>query len=828
MQQVRYHISDITGIIHARRVSGRADDAGIAVLLTDSRHVTTADGCLFFALVSARNDGHKYIGELYRKGVRHFVVQYIPEEMKAETDVDFLLVDHTLDALQQLAAAYRRRFSISVVGVSGSNGKTIVKEWLGYLLSVDKKVVKSPKSYNSQVGVPLSVWEMHPDDELAIFEAGMSQAGEMERNRNVIQPTIGIFTNIGAAHDEHFASRAQKIDEKLALFTGVRQLIYCTDHTDIVRRIEANDAVNAATAFTWGRALESALRLTGITTGIDHTTLEAQYENETLRIQIPFRDNASIENAMHCWAFLLMLGYPQAVIAQRMYTLPPVEMRMELKEAVNNCSVINDSYSSDFNSLQIAVDFLARQEQHPKKTVILSDILQSGRADDYLYDDIARLLASKGVHRLVGIGQVFAAQAGKFGIEKEFYPDTDAFLRDFPLSSLHDETILLKGARVFAFEKIDKMLQQKAHETVMEINLNALAHNLNYYRSKLTPGVKLMAMVKAFSYGSGGFEIANLLQFHHADYLTVAYADEGVELRKAGITMPIMVMNPEAQSLDAMLRYNLEPEIYGFRILNLLKERIQYLPAHSRIGIHIKLDTGMHRLGFEEKDLPLLLRELSGAPALRVSSVFSHLATSDNPQFDAFTQQQITGFRRMSAQIQSACGYPVLRHILNSAGISRFPEAQFDMVRLGIGLYGIGVDENEQQQLQNVSTLKTVISQIKHIAAGETVGYNRSHTVERAAAIAVIPIGYADGLNRKFGNGRGHVWVNGKPAAVVGNVCMDMCMIDVSGIDAEENDEVIIFGDLQPVAKVAAVLDTIPYEVLTNVSRRVKRVYFQE
>ncbi|MDR2448688.1 MAG: bifunctional UDP-N-acetylmuramoyl-tripeptide:D-alanyl-D-alanine ligase/alanine racemase [Prevotellaceae bacterium] len=829
MQTIRFHITEIAAVIHARRETCRIDDAGITTLLTDSRNVSITEGCLFFALVSARNDGHKYIEDLYRRGVRHFVVQYVPERVKDHTDADFLVVDNTLDALQQLAAAYRRRFTIPVVGITGSNGKTIVKEWLAYLLAEDRKVVKSPKSYNSQIGVPLSVWEMSPGDEFALFEAGMSQPGEMERHRKVIQPTIGVFTNIGAAHDEHFTNAAQKIEEKLKLFEGVQTLIYCADHEYIAQQVAKNKILNGVPAFTWGYAPASVLRLISVVTQSNKTTVEASYRHDTLRLDIPFPDKASLENAMHCWALMLLLGYSQSVIAQRMKTLPVIEMRMELKEAINHCSVINDSYSSDYNSLQIAVDFLSRQQQHPKKTIILSDILQSGRDERNLYGEVARLLEAKKINRIIGIGHVISRQAGTFTMEKTFYPDTGTFLREVDLSTFYDETILLKGARVFAFEKIDKVLQQKAHETVLEINLNALAHNLNYFRSKLAPGVRLMAMVKAFSYGSGSYEIASLLQFHQADYLTVAYADEGVALRKAGIAMPVMVMNPEMQSLDAMLRYKLEPEIYSFRVLQLFHERVKHqAPAQLPVNIHIKLDTGMHRLGFEEKDLLQLLQELSNMPQMRIASVFSHLAAADNAQFDDFTRQQIETFRRMAAQIKAACRYPVYSHILNSAGIARFPDAQFDMVRLGIGLYGIGVDQEEQKQLQNVSTLKTVISQIKHIPAGDTVGYNRNHFAGHNITIAVIPIGYADGLNRKFGNGRGNVMVNGTLAPVIGNVCMDMCMIDLTGVEAKENDEVIVFGDQQPITRVAEILGTIPYEVLTNISRRVKRVYFQE
>ncbi len=827
MQNYHYHISEIASIIGAQYKPAGIEDMEIRTLLTDSRNFSGVDGCLFFALVTPRNDGQKYIASLYEKGLRCFVVEYIPKELENKKDIVWLKVGNTLKALQALAAFHRNRFSIPVVGITGSNGKTIVKEWLAYLLADDKKVIKSPKSYNSQIGVPLSIWQMQLEDEIAIFEAGLSQPGEMEHNHAVIQPTIGLFTNVGAAHDEHFTGRQQKTDEKLKLFIGVHQLVYCADHADIREAIRQNTCLQYVQKFTWGYSSDSILQIKNIKHEIGKSIIEAYYNFRFIQIVIPFLDKASIENAMHCWAFMLMMGYENNYIAERMQHLPAIEMRMELKEAINNCSVINDSYSSDFNSLQIAVDFLVQQQQHAKKTIILSDLLQTGRNKDDLYTEVARLLQGKGVSRLIGIGPDISRQSGKFTMEKQFYVDTETFLHDFSFDSLHDETILIKGARIFTFEKINKALQQKAHETVMEINLSAMVHNLNYYRSKLSPGVKLMAMVKAFSYGSGSYEIANLLQFHQVDYLTVAYADEGVELRRAGITMPIMVMNPEEQSLDKMLEYRLEPEIYSFRVLSLLKEKLAVSHEQSAVAIHIKLDTGMHRLGFEEHDMPKLLQELKGISAIKIASVFSHLATSDESRFDDYTRGQIRSFERMSEQLQTSFNYPVRRHILNSAGISRFPEAQFDMVRLGIGLYGVA-DFEEQKYLQNVSTLKTVISQIHNISAGDAVGYSRAFIAPADMTIGVIPIGYADGLNRRFGNGRGKVLINGKYAPVIGNVCMDMCMVDLSGIVAKENDEVIIFGDKQTVADVARVLETIPYEVLTSVSRRVKRVYFQE
>ncbi|HXC05107.1 MAG TPA: bifunctional UDP-N-acetylmuramoyl-tripeptide:D-alanyl-D-alanine ligase/alanine racemase, partial [Bacteroidia bacterium] len=562
------------------------------------------------------------------------------------------------------------------------------------------------------------------------------------------------------------------------------------------------------------------------------TEIQAVYKNEFIKIQIPFSDEASIENAVHCWALLLLLGYDQEVISNRMGQLSPVAMRLELKEGINHCSIINDSYNSDLGSLGIALDFLNQQQQHPRKTLILSDILQSGKGEESLYAEVAELIARKGVSRLIGIGEAISRQSKLFAGEKSFYPSTQEFLRQMNPAFFRDETILLKGARSFGFEELGKVLQQKAHETVLEVDLGAVVHNLNYYRSKLPHGVKIMAMVKAFSYGSGSFEIANVLQFHHADYLAVAYSDEGVELRKAGITLPIMVMNPEEQSYDSMIQYNLEPEIFSFRVLNLFDEAVRrnrmMMEGQQKIQIHIKLDTGMHRLGFEEQDINELVVRIRNSKNLAIRSVFSHLAGSDEKEHDAFTHAQINRFAGMSAAIIRHFDYPVLRHILNSAGISRFPSGAFEMVRLGIGLYGIGKDEEEQHLLKNVSTLKTTISQIRQVPAGDSIGYSRKGMAIENMVIATVPIGYADGLSRKLSNGKGSMLVHGKPAPVVGNVCMDMCMIDITHIRASEGDEVIVFGAAYPITRLARDLGTIPYEVLTNVSRRVKRVYFQE
>ncbi|MCX6277075.1 MAG: bifunctional UDP-N-acetylmuramoyl-tripeptide:D-alanyl-D-alanine ligase/alanine racemase [Bacteroidetes bacterium] len=871
-----YTVSQIASICGGKVISSDNSDPVIRELLIDSRRLIYADNCLFIALVSERNDGHKYISELYEKGVRAFMIselhwKFLNDEGKIEqsnfkipgkgpasptsqlinlptyqlTSSTFILVSNTLTALQRLGAYHRHQFDIPVIGITGSNGKTIVKEWLFQLLCRENIIIRSPKSYNSQIGVPLSVWKMAPEHNLAIFEAGISRPGEMENLEPIISPTIGIFTNIGHAHDERFVNQRQKVEEKLRLFINARYLVYCADYPLITECIQADMSYQNLKTFTWSRYHEADLSITSVEKENGKTRILAIFKQKTIDFSIPFIDEASIENAIHCLALELLLETlaprPSSLVL-RYSSLVPIAMRLELKEAINHCSLINDSYNSDINSLSIALDFLSQQNQQQKKSIILSDILQTGRNKPELYKEIAELLASRNITRIIGIGRDMVKNGHAFPMEGVFYLTTDDFLSLFPLSSFQHEIILLKGARLFEFEKISQVLQQMAHETVMEITLEALVHNLNYFRSGLHPGTKTMAMVKAFSYGSGSFEIANVLQFHRVDYLAVAYTDEGVELRKAGVHLPVMVMSPEEQSLETLLKYNLEPEIYNLHILGLLEEAIarNVTSIQQEVRIHIKIDTGMHRLGFMEEELDQLIDMLKANRDLRVQSVFSHLASSEDPGDDDFTRLQIRRFEAMSARILEVLDYPVLRHIVNSAGIHRFPEAQFDLVRLGIGLYGVGSNAQEQAQLRNVSALKSVITQIKHIPTGETIGYNRKGKAERDMVIAIVPVGYADGLNRRLGNGIGRLYVNGQPAPIVGNISMDLTMVDITGLIApkseirnpkseiREGTEVIIFNDEHPVTELAATLETIPYEVLTGISRRVKRIYFYE
>ena len=827
MQHQFYSLQEVSEIVNGKLV-GDALDRNVSDLLIDSRNLVDPHQALFFALKSNRNDGHRYIEDLYEKGVRAFMVSHLPES--TFPDAAFVVVPDTLKALQALAAHHRQQFDIPVIGITGSNGKTIVKEWLYQMLSPDYNIVRSPKSYNSQVGVPLSVWQMNQTNTLGIFEAGISEPDEMMSLQDIIRPTIGVFTNIGQAHDENFINRVQKAGEKLNLFTKTEQLVYCMDYSDIQQVVIRSGMASKVKLFTWSRKFtEADLYVSEITKSEKTATIACTYHGENLSFLIPFADKASVENAIHCIAVGLLLQMKPEVIAERLKSLISIAMRLEIKAGVNNCTIINDYYNSDINSLAIALDVMRHQHQHRQHTVILSDILQSGRNEVDLYTEIAQLLKNKGVDTLIGIGEALSRQSNKFEMETYFYKNVPDFLAQFPFSKFNNQTILLKGARAFEFEQIGMELQEKAHETVLEINFNHLVSNLNHFRSKIKPETKLMVMVKAFGYGSGNLEVSNILQFHNVDYLTVAFADEGVELRRAGINLPIMVMSPEVNSYDNIIKYHLEPEVFSFRNLTFIEKAIENLalPEAHPLNVHIKLDTGMHRLGFAKDELPELIQRIQSNPMLNVKSVFSHLATADNPAEDAFTLSQIHSFEEGSQMIVEAFPH-VLRHILNTAGISRFPQYQFDMVRLGIGLYGVPTCEADKGLLQPVVSLKTTINQIKNIPAGDSIGYNRHGHADHDMRIGIVPIGYADGLSRLLGNGNGTFYVHDMPVKIVGDVCMDMCMLDLTHVEAKEGDTVVIFDAEHDINDIAKACQTIPYEIMTRVSQRVKRVYYQE
>ena len=823
---MNYSIEKITTLIGARRI-GTAD-AQIEWLLTDSRSLCFPDGTLFFALKTARNDGHKYIQDLYRRGVKNFVVSVAPKSKSSYTDANFLIVPSPLAALQRLAERHRDEFDIPIVGITGSNGKTMVKEWLYQLLAPSMNVVRSPKSYNSQIGVPLSVWLLNEQAEVGIFEAGISQPDEMAQLADIIQPTIGILTSLGAAHQKHFSSMEEKCMEKLLLFRDAKVLAY-NSVDDVVSRCIRRSGYKGE-KIGWSRENISAPlyieNVTHATNSQPLTTVSYIYKGTRAKYQLPFFDEASLQCSYACTAIALYLGLTTEQLAQRMKTLEPVAMRLEVKEGQHGCLLINDSYNSDINSLDIALDFMARRTE-AKRTLILSDIHQSGMDYDDLYGKVNELCIKRGVSKLIGIGSRIVSKSNLFTMgEKYFFSSTDDFLNSNVFRQLHDELILIKGARTFGFDHITEQLEQRVHETILEVNLNAVVDNLNFYRSFLKPQTKIVCMVKADAYGAGAVEVAKTLQDHRVDYLAVAVADEGVTLRRNGITQNIMIMNPEMTAFRTMFDYDLEPEVYSFRLMDALIHAAQK-QGITGWPVHIKLDTGMHRLGFDpEHDMDEVIRRLKGQNAIIPRSVFSHFVGSDSDDFDNFSAEQFRKFDVASKKLQAAFSHKILRHMDNSAAIEHFPERQMDMCRLGLGLYG--VDPRDNKMLSTVSTLKTTILQLRHVPKDETVGYSRKGILTRDSVIAAIPIGYADGLNRHLGRGAGYCLVNGQKAPYVGNICMDVAMIDVTDIPCQEGDSVEIFGDHLPVTVLSDILDTIPYEVLTGISNRVKKVYYQD
>lgn len=812
------NIEQIIKILGKPRVYN-CEDSTIDYLLIDSRNCVYADKSLFFALTSKTGNGHKYIDELLQQGVKNFVVSWYNEAWN-EADANFWVVENTLSALQFLVQEHRKQFHIPVIGITGSNGKTIVKEWLYTLLQPYYRVVRSPKSFNSQIGVPLSVWNMHKEHQLGIFEAGISTLLEMQHIAPIITPTIGIFTNLGTAHQEGFESTEQKLYEKLQLFTHAQTLVYSKEYP-----IEAmaQQLLTQTQLVSWSFTDPTATIQANIEAQTAHETkIWLIYQGTAHHYLLPFADKASIENAMNVLVTCILLGHPEVDATQ----LAPVNMRLSIKQGVNNCLLIDDAYTADLEGLHVALSVLSAQaaNKFAHRTVILSDFLQTGINDEELYLAVSSLLQEKKIDTLIGIGNTLPKLGHLFPMQTHFYATTKQFLATHP--SFQNEIILIKGARCFQLEQITAYLEQKRHETVMEINLNALVHNFKHLRSFLQPETKTVAMIKANAYGCGAVAIAQTLSHFHCDYFGVAVADEGAELRKAGIRTPIIVMNPEPSSFNLLLENNLEPEIYSFAVL---QRFIEYADKEgvTNYPIHLKFDTGMHRLGFEKQDLTALIDLFKHTNVVKVISAFSHLAAAEDPAMDAFTKSQIDLFEECTSTLQSALPYPFLRHILNTSGIQRFPLHQYDMVRMGIGLYGVGIDS--QSPIQNVATLKTVILQIKELKQGETIGYNRKGVLLRDSKVAAIPIGYADGLDRAFGGGNGYALVRGQKAPFLGNICMDVCMIDVTDIeDVSENDTVTIFGNDLTISELAEKTKTIPYEILTGVSARVKRVYYQE
>ncbi len=818
-------IEQIAELLHQPSPANRGE---IAHLLTDSRSLSSAGDTLFFAIPTKGNDGHRFISDLYDRGVRNFVVNRIPPQMQRITDANFLVVPDSIRALQQVASR-RPEYTGEIVAITGSRGKTTLKEWIFQLMEPLSEISRSPRSFNSQIGVPLSMWEISPESRLAIIEAGISRPGEMAPLAKCIQPDTVIITNIGEAHSEGFVSDAEKAAEKclLASDTRCRRVIYRADYTIIAEALKKN--APGVPTFTWATDTDLCdIRIHATPHG-DDMEVNYTYQGETSSFITPLQSGADLENAANALAFMLLSGIDHDVIRERFTHLHKIGTRLNVTEGVNGCSLIHDSYTSDFSSLPPALDFMRRRKTPQQSaTLILSDLHHESQDIDRLYSNIALLVGQAGVNRLIGVGPAISSRASMFDIPARFYPTTADLLHDLSTSDFENEAILLKGSPEYKFDDVAEMLETRKHETVLEVNLDAMIDNYNYFRRHVPTGTGIVCMVKASGYGAGSYEIAKTLQDCGAAYLAVAVIDEGIELRQKGITMPIMVMNPKVVNYRSMFAYRLEPEIYSFEMLeDVIKEAKKN--DITDYPIHIKLDTGMHRMGFIEEELPRLMDILESSHEVSARSVFSHLATSDCVDMDDYTELQLSRFGKYTDYMKSRSSHPILRHVLNTAGILRYSSHHYDMVRLGIGLYGANtLPADIEQPLRVVSTLRTVITSIRHWPAGETIGYGRRGVLTRPSRIATIPIGYADGMNRHFGRGAISVMVNGKEAPTVGNICMDACMIDVTDIDCKVGDSVEIFGPNAPLQRLADVLDTIPYEVLTSISPRVKRIYYRE
>lgn len=813
-------LSALAEAIGARIIATHGDPR-ISQLCIDSRKPFLPGETLFVALKGERHDGHRYLGELHARGMRSFVVSEAIDTVSLP-ESSILHVPDTLDALQRMAAWHRGHHTLPVIGITGSNGKTVVKEWLFHMLRDADHVVRSPGSWNSQVGLPLSVWSIRQEHTLGIFEAGISQPGEMQRLRAIMHPTIGVFTNIGPAHAEHFADAGEKAREKALLFENVTAVVHCADHGPVVEALRAHGIDQRAAMLGWSRERNGWMHVVREESVPHGQRIHVAGKGFDFTFEIPFTDRASGENALHCVALLLHLGHSPEWIAERTRYLPPVSMRLETVEGVHGITLLNDAYSNDTASLAVALEHLDALAAGRPKAVVISDLV-GGEAAEELYGRVERLLARSSISSVLTVGPELMKHQLPFAPRVEHFADADALMRGVDAASLADHAVLVKGARTFGLERIVSRWQRQMHGTVLEVDLEAIRHNLNHYRAKLEPGTRVMAMVKAFGYGGGAVELARLFAHEQVHYLGVAYADEGIELRQQGIATPILVMNPEPVPMDVLHRFALEAEVYDERTL---QEAIRFAHDHSDAPpVHVKLDTGMRRLGFSEEDLPRALELLGHAPGLRVASILSHFAASEDAHHDGFTRAQMSAFKRMSDALIGVLGYRPLLHMANSGAVTRWKEAHFDMVRLGIGLHGIGVNDTETAQLRHASTLRTVIAQLKDVADGTTIGYGRRGVAKGERRIATVPLGYADGLSRRLGNGKGRLWVADRAAPIIGNVCMDMCMIDVTGIPCAVGDAAILFDPSHPITEVAEAMDTIPYEVLTSVPQRVKRVY---
>ncbi|MCL1851339.1 MAG: bifunctional UDP-N-acetylmuramoyl-tripeptide:D-alanyl-D-alanine ligase/alanine racemase [Bacteroidetes bacterium] len=797
---------------------------GISELAFDSRKITFPEQTLFFAIKTAKNDGHLYISELIKQKVKNFVISENIEDFK-HFDVNFYQLEDPVFAMQQIAAEHRKKFTCPVVGITGSNGKTIVKEWLSAILSKDFSVIKNPNSYNSQIGVPFSVWQMNENHSFGIFEAGISQRNEMDRLAAVIQPNMGILTNIGNAHSQFFENDKEKLIEKLKLFHTASSIIYNNDY-ELIREILATENYAHLKKISWGKYPNSYYRIVSQKQLQNSTVVEFSHSPQWL--EIPFTDAASVENVLHIAALLMYMGYSLTHISKQLRFLSSLVMRMEIKEAQNNSIIINDTYSLDINSLRIALDFLSNQTQFSKRTLIISDFEQVNWGEKE-YMELSKIFDNHNITKMVVVGTEMRKRHGYFPVvEKHFYTTTNELLAHLDVINIRDEAVLVKGARSFRFERVVQALQLKTHQTILQVNLSALVHNLHFFKKLVHPETKMMAMVKAMSYGLGDAELINELCYHQIDYLAVAYTDEGIALRRRNITRPIIVLGAEAAGYDLMIRYNLEPEIFNLFYLKELIVTLENYPEIENFPIHIKVDTGMHRLGFDEEEIDELLQCVDSCSQLKIASVFTHLAASEDVKEDKFTKKQIQKYNAICQKIDAQISYPYLKHLLNTAGIVRFPEAQYEMVRLGLGLYGFSPVPEIQSQLQSVITLKSVITQLKKVRKGETIGYNRTFTAQKDMQIAIVPVGYADGFPRELSNGVGTMRVKNKNCPVTGKICMDMTMIDVTGWDVAIGDEVIIYDAENSLEQIGSSIHKTSYELLTAISRRVPRIYIRE
>ncbi|MCD6333489.1 MAG: bifunctional UDP-N-acetylmuramoyl-tripeptide:D-alanyl-D-alanine ligase/alanine racemase [Bacteroidales bacterium] len=815
---MRYSVADIARLTggELRGNSSRV----IRHLVTDTRHIDWPEQSIFIALKGDHQDGHQFLFEAHASGIRAFLVKELPADIDFDQNDTIILVNDPLTALQQLAAAHRKYHPAKVVAITGSNGKTIVKEWLAQCLQNNYKTVKSPKSYNSQLGVPLSVSLIEPEHEWAVMEAGISRPGEMDRLEHILHPDIGILTYMGGAHQEHFETTRQKIREKLILFRHSSVVYACGDQPEVQE--ELKKLSESVTVLIWAHRKEADLVIEKKTKQGNSTCLTGHFHGKPVTLTIPFTDTASIWNLTLIWLFWLDQGMDPVEINHYVHNLEPIAMRLEQRNGMHGCTLINDSYNSDIQSLKIALDLLFQQTAQEKKTVILSDILQSGIPEEQLYHQVSKLLNRRRLHRIIGIGTGISRYSNLFHAPIQTFQHTEECLEQIGKLNFQQEAILLKGARKFRFERISQGLELQVHQTFLEINMPALKHNLDYFRSLLHPDTRIMVMVKALSYGSGGYELARFLAHERVDYLGVAFIDEALALRRAGVTLPVMVMNPDFQQSRKMIENHLEPVIFNFTGWEIFTRQSNHLGV-THYPVHIKVDTGMHRLGFTPEEIPQLIERALNQQEIRIRGLFTHLSSAEDPAADAFTREQIRRFRRVSRRLTAALKEPFINHVLNSAGIQRHSDAQMDLVRLGIGLYGYGYDPDHR--LIPVATLKTVITQIHDLQKGELVGYGQKTRLERPSRIAVLPLGYADGLDRRLGNGNYRMLWNEQLVPTIGHICMDMCMLDVTGTSAAEGDQITVFGEELTITRLADQLETIPYEILTAVPSRVKRIY---